>query len=319
MRSELDSVVTVPTVERAAGRAAALLERDGGRQPGDHLHLGVVPLLDKAPGVRRHGFEVAALGLGVDGAEGQRRLARTRDAGEGDDRVARDVHVHVAKVVLAGTAHPDKAVRRVVGARSGDQAGPDRQRVSILFSPHLFDSIGAWPVRGYSVGMKTNDGAAEPIDPTSLSARTAAFTAEAAPAAEEELAAAPAPMPVAELHLHIEGTLEPELIFALAERNGIELPYADLDELREPVRVHGPAVLPGPVLRQHGGAADGAGLRGHDPGLPGPGRGGGGAARGDHAGPAGAPVPRSVRWRPASTAWPRCSPPPRRSSASRRC
>jgi adenosine deaminase len=39
-------------------------------------------------------------------------------------------------------------------------------------------------------------------------------------------------MPLAELHLHIEGTLEPELIFALAERNGIELPYANLDELR---------------------------------------------------------------------------------------
>ncbi|NYD78959.1 adenosine deaminase [Arthrobacter cupressi] len=39
-------------------------------------------------------------------------------------------------------------------------------------------------------------------------------------------------LPVAELHLHIEGTLQPELIFALAERNGIELPYADLDELR---------------------------------------------------------------------------------------
>lgn len=39
-------------------------------------------------------------------------------------------------------------------------------------------------------------------------------------------------LPVAELHLHIEGTLEPELIFALAERNGIALPYSGLDELR---------------------------------------------------------------------------------------
>ncbi|NLU62126.1 adenosine deaminase [Rhodococcus sp. HNM0563] len=37
---------------------------------------------------------------------------------------------------------------------------------------------------------------------------------------------------MAELHVHIEGTLEPELIFALAERNRIELPYRDLDDLR---------------------------------------------------------------------------------------
>ena len=40
-------------------------------------------------------------------------------------------------------------------------------------------------------------------------------------------------LPVAELHLHIEGTLQPELIFELAGRNGIALPYSGLDELRE--------------------------------------------------------------------------------------
>ncbi|MFJ5216035.1 adenosine deaminase [Streptomyces sp. NPDC088354] len=39
-------------------------------------------------------------------------------------------------------------------------------------------------------------------------------------------------IPKAELHLHIEGTLEPELAFALAERNGVTLPYASADELR---------------------------------------------------------------------------------------
>ncbi|HET9128151.1 MAG TPA: adenosine deaminase [Propionibacteriaceae bacterium] len=41
-----------------------------------------------------------------------------------------------------------------------------------------------------------------------------------------------AALPKVELHLHIEGTLEPELIFALAARNGLALPYGSLDELR---------------------------------------------------------------------------------------
>lgn len=41
------------------------------------------------------------------------------------------------------------------------------------------------------------------------------------------------PLPKAELHVHIEGTLEPELALALAARNGVELPYADTEELRK--------------------------------------------------------------------------------------
>ena len=38
-------------------------------------------------------------------------------------------------------------------------------------------------------------------------------------------------LPKAELHLHIEGTLEPEMMLALAKRNGVELPYKDAAEV----------------------------------------------------------------------------------------
>ncbi|WP_373085211.1 adenosine deaminase [Sneathiella sp.] len=40
-------------------------------------------------------------------------------------------------------------------------------------------------------------------------------------------------MPKAELHMHIEGSLEPELMFALAKRNNISLPFASVEAVRE--------------------------------------------------------------------------------------
>lgn len=39
-------------------------------------------------------------------------------------------------------------------------------------------------------------------------------------------------LPKAELHLHIEGTLEPEMMFALAHRNGVTLPFASVEDVR---------------------------------------------------------------------------------------
>jgi adenine deaminase len=42
-----------------------------------------------------------------------------------------------------------------------------------------------------------------------------------------------AKLPKAELHLHIEGSLEPELMFKLAKRNNLSLPYANVEEIRK--------------------------------------------------------------------------------------
>lgn len=47
-----------------------------------------------------------------------------------------------------------------------------------------------------------------------------------------DIAALVARLPKAELHLHLEGSLEPELMFDLAQRNAIAIPYASVEEIR---------------------------------------------------------------------------------------
>ena len=67
-------------------------------------------------------------------------------------------------------------------------------------------------------------------------------------------------LPKAELHLHIEGTLEPEMAFALAERNGVKLPYASVEAMRRLYDFQNLAGLSRSLLSGDAGALDRARL-----------------------------------------------------------
>ena len=41
-------------------------------------------------------------------------------------------------------------------------------------------------------------------------------------------------LPKAELHLHIEGSLEPELMMKLSKRNNVDIPFSSVEEIKEP-------------------------------------------------------------------------------------
>ena len=108
----------VPTVERGLRLRRALLDRDRRRQPLDRVDVGLAHLLEELPRVGGERLDVAPLPLGVERVEGERRLARARQAGDHDQPIARDPHVEVGEVVLARAADLDVG-RRVRCASSG--------------------------------------------------------------------------------------------------------------------------------------------------------------------------------------------------------
>ena len=84
-----------------------LLDGDGRRQALDMLDIGFLHHLQKLARIGGQRFHIAALPLGIDGVEGQRRLARPRQAGNDDQLVPGQVDIDALEVMLARTAHLD--------------------------------------------------------------------------------------------------------------------------------------------------------------------------------------------------------------------
>jgi adenosine deaminase len=74
--------------------------------------------------------------------------------------------------------------------------------------------------------MRSRGGALEPLRWQTLAPIVRAMTLD--PTRERVIRA----LPKVELHLHIEGTLEPELMFSLAAKHGAKLPYASVEDVR---------------------------------------------------------------------------------------
>ncbi len=89
---------------RVAG-GGLLVDRDCRRETLDEVHVRLVHLAEELPRVGRQRLDVSPLALGVDGVEGERRLARAREAGQHDQPVAWQVDREVLQVVLARPAN----------------------------------------------------------------------------------------------------------------------------------------------------------------------------------------------------------------------
>ena len=89
-------------------RGGLLLDRDRRREPLDGVDVRLLHLLEELPGVRGERLHVAALSLGEERVERQRRLARAGQPREHHQLVARQVEVDVLEIVLARAADRDE-------------------------------------------------------------------------------------------------------------------------------------------------------------------------------------------------------------------
>ncbi len=92
-------------------RGGFLVNADGGGESFDVVHIRLVHLPDELARVRGEGFDVAALSLGEDGVERQRRLARPRQTRDDHELIAGNLDGNVLQVMHACADHADRVGR----------------------------------------------------------------------------------------------------------------------------------------------------------------------------------------------------------------
>ncbi len=129
--------IVVDLGHRPDGRAGALHPRgavDGDRRgdPVDQVRLRLVHPVEELAGVGGEALDVAALPLGVEGIEGEGRLARAAHPGDDGERVERQVERDVLEVMLACAANTDAPARSGTPVTSHDLTLSAREG----WSPH---------------------------------------------------------------------------------------------------------------------------------------------------------------------------------------
>src|SRR5205823_3301462 len=94
---------------------ASLFDCNGRRQALDVVHLGLLHLVEKLPGVGGEGLDIFALSFGKDSVKSQRRFSRTAQPGDHDQPVAGNIKREILQVVFTRAADSDKFLRHRAG------------------------------------------------------------------------------------------------------------------------------------------------------------------------------------------------------------
>jgi hypothetical protein len=123
----------------------ALFDGNGGREALDGVDVGLCHLLEKLARIGGEGFDVPPLAFGVEGVEGQGRLAATGEARDHHELTARQVHVHFTQVVDA--CAPDRDVARPGVARGAGRSACHQKPSPKLPEPVLPAVSAKMPLR----------------------------------------------------------------------------------------------------------------------------------------------------------------------------